>query len=258
MNPQRFLALAGLGSRRACDALIREGRVTVNGAILEFGNQIDDGDLVCVDGSRIGEIAPTQYIALNKPHGLISDHGIPRAKSALDLPGLPRGLHAVGRLDKDATGLLLLTNDGDLSFRLAHPSFEHEKEYRVLVEGVPSHQTLEAWRQGILLDGTLTSKARVTSLPAAPQLPDEHLALPVRAAVHREPSGAATWLQVILREGRKRQIKKVAKLLGHPVRSLVRVRIGTLELGGLRPGAWRHLDPSEIAQLRNDEVKEAI
>ena len=249
MNPQRFLALAGLGSRRACDKLIREGRVSVNGAVIGFGVQIQPGDSVVVNGARIGAPRSFEYIALNKPHGLISDRGMPNALSALDLPGLPAGLHAVGRLDKDATGLLLLTNDGDLSFHLAHPSFEHEKEYHVLVDGVPTEAALRHWRRGIDLEGERTAPARVSALPAQLET-SGNASQQVRAATRRPAPKDATWLKVILREGRKRQIKKVAKQLGHPVRSLTRVRIGSLLLGTLKPGQWRVLSQDEVKKLR--------
>ena len=255
MNPQRYLALAGLGSRRACDTLLREGRVTANGAVIGFGVQIEHGDVVLVNGAPISEPQSFIYIALNKPHGFISDRGMPNAASALDLPGLPAGLHAVGRLDKDATGLLLLTNDGDLSFHLAHPSFEHEKEYHVLVDGVPSDTTLRHWRQGVDLEGERTAPARVNVLPAQ-QGSTSNPSQQVRAAARRPAPKHTTWLRVILREGRKRQIKKVATQLGHPVRSLARVRIGGLWLGDLKPGQWRMLTTDEINLLREPGKKQ--
>jgi cytidylate kinase len=138
-------------------------------------------------------------------------------------------LFSVGRLDKDATGLLLLTNDGDLAQRLTHPRYEHEKEYRVLVSGQPGAETLSRWQRGVELNGETTAPARVE--------PDGR-------------EGGDTWLRVILREGRKRQIKRVAKLLGHPVLRLIRVRIGPIRLGALKPGQWRRLAEEEIRALR--------
>lgn len=227
MNPQRYLAACGVGSRRACDRLISEGRVLLNGKPLAFGMDINEDDVVTVDGERV-DLKQTHYIALNKPAGYISDRGVPKYPSALDLDGLPRGLFAVGRLDQDATGLLLLTNDGELAHRLMHPSFEHEKEYRVLVNGAPSEATLEQWRRGIDLDGELTAPAQV-------------------AILKTEPRG--TWLKVILHEGRKRQIKRVAKQLGHPVIELARVRIGSIRLGDLKIGTWRALTAAEVREM---------
>jgi 23S rRNA pseudouridine2605 synthase len=230
MKPQRYLAAAGFGSRRACEELIRAGRVSLNGKPLTFNLDIQPGDDVRVDGRRVQADEEMVYIALNKPAGTISDHSIPSEQSALDLVDVPQRLFAVGRLDKDATGLLLLTNDGELSYRLTHPSFEHEKEYRVQVEGRPSEATLQRWREGVELEGEMTAPARVWV-----ESPDK--------------GGEATWLRVVLHEGRKRQIKRVAKLLGHPVRQLIRVRIGSLHLGHLKPGQWRRLTQAEVDAL---------
>lgn len=229
MKPQRFLAAAGYGSRRACEQLILAGRVILNGQPITFNMDIQPGDEVRVDGKRVTAEDEQVYVALHKPAGMISDRGIPHEKSALDLVELPQRLFSVGRLDKDATGLLLLTNDGELSYRLTHPRFEHEKEYRVLVEGHPDEATLQRWRAGLLLNGEMTAPARVTA----------------------EAAGGDTWLRIVLHEGRKRQIKRVAKLLGHPVKQLIRVRIGNILLGHLKAGEWRRLTAQEIEELRH-------
>lgn len=238
MKPQRFLAAAGFGSRRACEKLILEGRVTVNGQPLTFNMGLQLGDDVRVDGKRVTAEDELVYIVLNKPVGMISDRGIPHEPSALDLVDTPQRLFAVGRLDKDATGLLLLTNDGELSYRLTHPRFEHEKEYRVLVEGRPNEAALRRWREGLELNGEMTAPAQV--MIERPQ------------GARRQPDGEDTWLRVILREGRKRQIKRVAKLLGHPVKQLIRVRIGNVQLGRLKPGEWRKLTQRELNALKRD------
>lgn len=230
MKPQRFLAAAGYGSRRACEQLIAAGRVTINDQPMTFNIDVQPGDAIKIDGILVKSIAEPVYFALHKPAGYISDRGIPNAKSALDLAPELQHLFAVGRLDKDATGLLLLTNDGELNYQLTHPGFEHEKEYRVLVEGHPDELTLIRWRDGIMLNGEMTAKAKLTV---------------------ESQRAHDTWLRVILHEGRKRQIKRVAKLLGHPVKQLIRVRIGTLELGNLKPGEWRVLTDTEIARLQN-------
>jgi len=229
MNPQRFLALAGVGSRRKCARLIAEERVTINGQILTFGVDIQPADDVRVDGAPISAPSSLIYIALHKPAGYISDRGVPGERSALDLVDAPQRLFAVGRLDKDATGLLLLTNDGELALRLTHPRYEHEKEYRVRVSGRPSEVALQRWREGILLREEMTAPAQVH--------------------VERH-EGGDTWMRIILREGRKRQIKRVAKLLGHPAQQLIRVRIGPIRLGRLEPGQWRYLNEQEVAVLQ--------
>jgi 23S rRNA pseudouridine2605 synthase len=256
MKPQRFLAAAGYGSRRACEKLILEGRVTINGQPLTFNVDVQPGDDVRVDGKRVTAEDEQVYIALNKPAGYISDRGIPSEKSALDLVKTPQRLFAVGRLDKDATGLLLLTNDGETSFRLTHPRFEHEKEYRVLVEGRPNEATLQRWREGIDLNGELTAPAQVEIVEKTSGVSRQTSRVSGDSTVTAEPAKTrevsdegGTWLRVILHEGRKRQIKRVAKSLGHPVNELARVRIGTLMLGNLQPGEWRRLTAREIAEL---------
>lgn len=238
MNSQRYLALAGAGSRRMCGQLIEQGRVTVNGRRLTFGVKIQPGDDVRIDGQPVAPPGALVYIALHKPEGYISDRGVPGEKSALDLtPPGPR-LFSVGRLDKDATGLLLLTNDGELAQRLGHPRYEHEKEYRVLVQGVPAEADLERWRRGVPIGRGADTADAMRDITA-----------PARVQIDRTEGGNA-WLTVTLREGRKRQIKRVAKAIGHPVIRLTRVRIGPVELGSLRPGEWRRLTDDEARHLR--------
>jgi 23S rRNA pseudouridine2605 synthase len=212
----------------------------MNGQPLTFNMDIQPTDDVRVDGRTVQARDELVYVALNKPVGMISDRGIPNEKSALDLVKVPQRLFAVGRLDKDATGLLLLTNDGELSYRLTHPRFEHEKEYRVLVDGRPDEAALQRWREGVLLNGEWTAPAHVTVEPPQPN------------------TGGDTWLRVILHEGRKRQIKRVAKLLGHPVKQLIRMRIGNVQLGTLRPGEWRYLTPEEVAALEGKSDSKAV
>lgn len=235
MNAQQYLALAGAGSRRRCGQLIKEGRVTVNGRLLTFGVEIQPGDDVRVDGQPLAPPEQRVYIALHKPEGYISDRGAPGEKSALDLPTAGARLFAVGRLDKDATGLLLLTNDGELAQRLTHPRYEHEKEYRVLVQGVPGEAALNHWRRGVAIGRGPDGSRDITA--------------PARVRIDHVENGNA-WLVVTLREGRKRQIKRVAKAIGHPVIRLIRTRIGPVELGDLRPGEWRQLSDEEAGRLR--------
>lgn len=229
---QKILARAGLGSRRACEELIRQGRVKVNGQVAQLGQKANpDHDLITVDGEPVRMEQRHVYIALYKPCGVLSDEGdgteqLPTARNLIPLPGR---LYPAGRLDLRSEGLLLLTDDGELTFYLTHPRYAHEKEYRVLVEGMPNDKTLRAWRRGVLLDGRKTAPARVSIL-------------------HRD--GERTWLRIVLHEGRKRQIRRVAAMLGHPVHRLIRTRIGPIRLGNLEPGGWRHLNEREIKALK--------
>jgi len=216
---QKILARAGLGSRRACDKLIAEGRVTVNGRLATLGIKVDPG-------RPIEAPEPLKYIALHKPRNVVSA-AQPQddRKTVRDLIAEPGTLYPVGRLDVDSEGLILLTNDGELANRLTHPRYGHEKEYKVLVASRPDARQLV-----VLEDGYRTKPARVRML-----------------ATH----GKGAWLQVILKkEGRKRQIREMGRLTGLPVVRIIRVRIGTLRLGKLKPRQWRHLTPAEVAALK--------
>ncbi|MGQ9802893.1 MAG: pseudouridine synthase [Anaerolineae bacterium] len=233
---QKILARAGFGARRACEVLIRQGRVTVNGEVARLGQKADpQRDRIEVDHRPIRFPRPFTYIALHKPPGVLSDEGdgSGRRPTVLDLVKHPARLFPVGRLDLRSEGLVLLTDDGDLALHLTHPRFGHEKEYHVLVEGRPTEETLEKWRRGVELDGKATAPAKVAVL-----------------RTETEGTRERTWLRVILREGRKRQIRRTAALLGHPVVRLIRVRIGPVRLGDLPPGKWRYLSPAEIRALR--------
>ncbi len=240
---QKILARAGFGARRACEDLIRQGRVTVNGQVAQLGQKADPNrDRIAVDGRPIRLPGIFTYIALHKPPGVLSDEGdgSGRRPTVLDLVKHPAHLFPVGRLDLRSEGLVLLTDDGDLALRLTHPRFGHEKEYHVLVEGCPSEETLARWRRGVELDGEMTAPAEVEVLRVAQDL----------SCAPARTEGELTWLRVVLREGRKRQIRRVAARLGHPVVRLIRVRIGPVRLGDLPPGRWRHLTPAEVRALR--------
>jgi 23S rRNA pseudouridine2605 synthase len=228
---QKILARAGLGSRRACEELIRQGRVQVNGEVAQIGQKADpDGDRITVDGRPIREKQRYTYIALYKPSGILSGKGdnTRHLPTARDLIPLSTRLYPVGRLDLWSEGLLLFTNDGELADRLTHPRYEHDKEYEIRVEGLPDEGTLGKWQRGVFLDGRKTA--------------------PAKASVIRHEEGG-TWLRIVLHEGRKRQIRRVAAMLGHPVQRLIRVRIGPVRLGNLKPGKWRHLTEQELRQL---------
>lgn len=229
---QKILARTGIGSRRACEELIANGRVRVNGVVVTLGSKADPArDQITVDGSPLAQSAPLIYIALYKPHGVISSAiSQDQRSSVLDLIPKGRGLYPVGRLDADSEGLILLTNDGDLANRLTHPRYGHEKEYKVLVAKHPDENQLEAWRHGVVMeDGYRTAPAGVRT---------------------ESSFGKGTWLRIILREGRKRQIREVGARLGLTVVRIIRVRIGSLRLSNLKPGEWRYLTPEEVVALK--------
>ena len=223
---QKVLARAGLGSRRTCDDLIAEGRVTVNGERAELGRRVDvDHDRVEVDGVRVGVAEGLVYYLLNKPTGVVTTASDPEGRpTVVDLvPREPR-VFSVGRLDAATEGLLLMTNDGDLANRLSHPSHGVEKEYVAVVEGHPSPGAVRRLREGVMLDDGLTAPARVSLQP-----PNQ--------------------LRISIHEGRNRQIRRMCDIVGHPVVRLVRTRIGPLADRSLRPGQWRELSREEVRGL---------
>ncbi len=223
---QKVLALRGFGSRRVCDDMIAAGRVRVDGEVAVLGQRVDPS--VCrveVDGAPLGVKPDLVHLLLNKPIGVITTASDPQGRpTVIDLvPSNPR-VFAVGRLDADTEGLLLLTNDGDLTHHLTHPSFGVDKEYLALVEGTPSRSALRMLRDGVELDDGLTAPARVTAV---------------------EPS----LLKIVIHEGRNRQVRRMCETVGHPVDRLVRTRIGALTDRRLIPGKWRPLTPDEVRGL---------
>ena len=230
---QKVMAHAGVASRRKSEEMIQQGRVTVNGRVVtELGTKVDPGrDDVRVDGRRIELPARRVYVMINKPRGVLSTMEDSRGRKSLgDLVASPARLYPVGRLDASSEGLILLTDDGELANLLTHPRYKHDKEYLVLVNGHPSEKTLDAWRRGVVLDDKPTAPAGVDT-------------------VQRQKD--STLLRVVMGEGRKRQIREVAALLGHPVRELTRVRLGPLQLGTLEIGQWRYLTEQEIRKLES-------
>ncbi|MCL4560104.1 MAG: rRNA pseudouridine synthase [Chloroflexi bacterium] len=233
---QKILARANFGSRRACEELIKAGRVRVNDQVAELGSKADAAvDSIKVDGKLIQKQGQLVYIALHKPQGVLSDTSPDDPRPTVrDLVPVPGHLFSVGRLDLDSEGLILLTNDGELANRLTHPRYGHEKEYRVLVVAHPDAEQLAIWRRGVVLeDGYRT----------APAIVDVD-----------SPAGKGAWLKVILKEGRKRQIREVGKRIGLPVQRIVRVRIGSVRLGALKPKEWRYLKPGEIEELKKGQT----
>ena len=234
------MSAAGYCSRRQAEELLRQGRVDVNGTIAGLGDQADpETDLICVDGTPVSMVTEERVLLLNKPPGVISSCHDPQGRrTVLDLipSDLRRGLHPVGRLDADSRGALLLSNQGDLTLRLTHPRYAHSKTYKVTVTGTPDHSKLEQWRQGLELDGSHT-------LPAD-----------IRLIQSRKRNSV---LEVILREGRNRQIRRIASLLGHPVVDLQRIAIGGLALGSTAEGCWRELSRQEWRSLITCQTGEA-
>jgi 23S rRNA pseudouridine2605 synthase len=239
---QIVLARAGYGSRRACEELIRQGRVNVDGQAASLGCRVAPGSLVTVDGKVASGPELKVYIALHKPRGFLSVMSDDRGRPALgDMVTVPQRLYPVGRLDLNSEGLILLTNDGGLAHALTHPRFGHSKKYLVLVEGRPDDTALAQLRRGVMVDGRRTRPAEVRRLQRPPQGFEEPPA---------PSAGPAAWLEIALREGRKRQIRHMCALVGHPVLRLVRVCLGPLTLGALKPGEWRVLKPDEVLDLQ--------
>jgi 23S rRNA pseudouridine2605 synthase len=239
---QKILAQAGYGSRRACEDFISAGRVRVNGQIAILGQKADAAiDKITVDGKPITAAELLTYIALYKPRNVLStverERGDDR-QTVRDLVDSPGHLYPVGRLDFESEGLVLMTNDGELTNQLTHPRYGHEKEYRVLLARRPDPNQLEAWRRGVVLeDGYKTAPVDIRFESA---------------------QGKGAWVRVIMGEGRKRQIRETCKQLGLPVVRIVRVRIGALRLGNLKPRQWRYLTTEEVDILKDRVTNKQI
>jgi len=214
--------------------------VTLNGEPARLGQKADpEHDHIALDGQQVRVDRRRICVALHKPRGVLSDEGDQSGKlvTARSLVPLRGHIFPVGRLDLRSEGLMLLTNDGELAHLLTHPRYEHAKEYHVRVAGRPDDQALQRWRKGVHLDGKRTAPARVSLIRGE----SNH-----------------TWLRVVLREGRKRQIRRVAAMLGHPVDRLIRVRIGPVHLGELKPGEWRRLSRRELERLERLKRQKAL
>jgi 23S rRNA pseudouridine2605 synthase len=225
MRLNAYLARAGVASRRRADELIKAGRVRVNGCVGELATFVEPGDAVELDGTRL-EPQPLAYVLLHKPAGVVTTARDPHGRPTV--VGLVRHsarLVPVGRLDADTTGAILLTNDGQLAHRLAHPRYEVDKVYEADVEGMPSSATLARLAEGVELDDGRTAPAQARLLR-----PDR--------------------VELTIHEGRKHQVKRMLEAVGHRVRHLHRSRYAGVDLGTLRPGAWRELRPTEIEALR--------
>ncbi|HVD11723.1 MAG TPA: pseudouridine synthase [Gaiellaceae bacterium] len=226
MRLNAYLARAGVASRRGADELIKAGRVTVNGEPGQLNTFVAARDRVEVDGRAV-ELQPLAYVLLHKPAGTVTTARDPQGRpTVVGLVDHGARVVPVGRLDADTTGALLLTNDGELAHRLAHPRYEVEKVYEAEVEGEPSDEVLELLRAGVELEDGPAAPARVRRL------------------------GADT-VELAIHEGRKHQVKRMLAAVGHPVKRLHRSVYAGLSLEGLEPGAWRGLDPSEVERLRS-------
>ncbi len=227
MRLQKFLAAAGVCSRRHAEELIRSGRVAVNGVrTAELGSKVDpETDRVAVDGRAVTAAESPVYIALHKPRGFVTSCDHPGKRIVMELVDVPQRVFPVGRLDKDSTGLLLLTNDGRLHQVLSHPSFDHEKEYEVVVERPLPDSALRRMAEGMPILNTRTRPARVARL-------------------------GERKFRIVLKEGRNRQIRRMVRRLGNEVIELKRIRVAGVRLGRLPEGHWRHLTPEEVSGLQ--------
>src|SRR5919199_6459554 len=226
MRLNAYLARAGVASRRAADELIKQGRVTVNGETGQLNTFVEPHDLVELDGRPL-EPQPLAYVLLHKPAGTVTTAHDPQGRpTVVDLVEHPARVVPVGRLDADTTGALLLTNDGALAHRLAHPRYGVEKVYVADVEGRPTAAAVRALAEGVELEDGPTAPADARLL------------------------GPST-IELTLHEGRKHQVKRMCEAVGHPVRRLHRSAYGGLTVEGLDPGAWRELEPAEVRRLQS-------
>jgi len=228
---QKFLAECGVASRRQAEKLITSGRVHVNSEVAILGNRIDPkADTVTVDGRRVTRDSKV-YIILNKPRGVVTSLKDTHARrTVMDcLAGLQSRVFPVGRLDMDVEGALLLTNDGELAYRLTHPKFRIEKVYLARVHGEMSPENAAQLERGVRLEDGTASASRVRII---------------------RRSKRATYVELVMQEGKKREVKRLCEHVGHRVRELRRVSVCNITVQDLRPGEWRHLDPDELAALR--------
>lgn len=231
---QKVMAASGIASRRKSEELILRGKVRVNGKVItEVGFKVDPlQDVIEVEGKRIQPVQQYIYLLLNKPKGVITSVTDPQGRTTVIdlLQPIKERVYPVGRLDYQTEGLLLLTNDGELAYRMTHPKFEIEKEYIALVKGRPSFENIQQLQKGILLEDGMTAPAEVEILG-------------------EDVKGNCT-LKMVIHEGRNRQVRRMCEAIGHPVIHLRRVRIGFIQIQDLKPGDYRHLETHEIQKLK--------
>ena len=228
MRLNKYISETGLCSRREADARIEAGRVTINGVVATLGTQVAAGDVVCVDGKPVGGQERHVYIALNKPVGITSTIETHVAGNLLEVVKYPQRIFPIGRLDKDSEGLILLTNNGDIVNEILRSENEHEKEYVVTVDRPVTEIFLNGMASGVRILGTVTKPCKVRRV------------------------GAGTF-HIILTQGLNRQIRRMCSFFGYKVLKLQRVRIINLQLGDLKPGQWRQLEPAEVRGLLPDK-----
>lgn len=227
---QKYLADAQVASRRKAEEMILAGRVCINGAVADIlGTKVEDGDTVTVDGKEVHPAEKLVYIMLHKPEGYVTTVKDQFDRPAvLDLVESEYRLYPVGRLDYDTSGLLLLTNDGGLTYRLTHPKHNVEKTYIALVDGIPTEDEMQRFKSGLEIDGYKTAPAKIKILK----------------------KGRQSTLKIVIHEGKNRQVRKMCSAIGHEVHRLKRVATGRLELGGLEKGKYRSLTEDEIKYLK--------
>ena len=232
---QKYIAMCGLASRRGAEKLITEGRVTVNGVkVDELGTCVTGEETILVDGKKIKPVNKKIYIMLNKPTGYVTTvkDQRPDRSTVMDLlKDVGDRIYPVGRLDYNTEGLLLLTNDGDFTYAVTHPAHETKKMYEAHVSGILTHIAAQKLEKGVVIDGKKTAPAKVEII------------------AHKNNSSI---IQLTIHEGRNRQVRKMCSVVGHPVITLKRKSVGSLKLGNLPLGKWRHLTPAEVkAVLEN-------
>lgn len=232
MRLQKYLADAGIASRRACETLIAAGRVRINGQVASIGMSVDEGDLVELDGRAVVGSKKHTVILFYKPRGVVCTSDDPEGRRTVQdyFRELPERLYNVGRLDLNSEGLLLMTNDGALAHRLTHPRFGVEKTYYVVCDGTVTASELVKLTNGVELEDGMTAPARIDRV--------------------RTTERGDTSFLITIHEGRNRQIRRMAEAVGHRTLRLKRERFGTLSLGSMKPGEWRYLTAYELASLR--------
>jgi 23S rRNA pseudouridine2605 synthase len=230
---QKYMARCGAASRRKSEEMISAGRVTVNGqTVSELGCKVNEGDNVMLDGKQLKPESRKVYIALNKPVGYLSTVKDERGrKTLLDLVDVPERIYPIGRLDYDTSGLILLTNDGEIYNKVIHPREEKNKVYIALVQGILTKEEIDSFEKGMEIDGYLTAPSEIKT----------------RSILVKNAQ-----IEITIHEGRNRQIRKMCEKIGHPVITLKRISIGKIEIGDLPSGKWRYLTEKEVEQLNNE------
>jgi 23S rRNA pseudouridine2605 synthase len=230
---QKYMATCGVASRRKCEEIIQQGRVKVNGLVVnELGYKVDtDKDEVWVDNNKIKKEERKVYVALNKPEGYVCTVKDEKGRQTiLDLVKVEERIYPIGRLDYDTSGLILLTNDGDVYNKIIHPREEKSKVYIALIQGIPSKESVEKFEKGIDIGGYITAPARIKVIKTFTD---------------------ASKVEITIHEGKNRQIRRMCDALNHPVISLKRIQVGNIKLNDLPKGKWRFLDEKEIDHIKS-------